>query len=156
MGHQYQFAYFAIYILCRVYDLFFSKFICFSSGSPSGHAMVTSAVLCLFVLWLLNSLRENVPYQADFWRRLIINVTVWSVPLTILSFVSMSRVFIATHFPHQVILGTLIRLMIAFFCEKIQFSTHESFSVCDLLCTLLFCNHCYNLAVLFHSLVTCV
>ena len=98
--------------------IFFSKFICFSSGSPSGHAMVTSAVLCLLVLWLLNSLSENVPYQAHFWRRLIINVTVWSVSLTILSFVSMSRVFIATHFPHQVILGTLIGLMIAFFVRK--------------------------------------
>ena len=36
----------------------------------------------------------------------------------ILSLVSMSRVFIATHFPHQVILGTLIGLIIAFFVRK--------------------------------------
>ena len=80
--------------------------------------MVTSAVLCLLVLWLLNSLRENVQYRANFWRRLIINVTVWSVFLTTLLLVSMSRVFIATHFPHQVILGTLIGLIIALFVRK--------------------------------------
>ncbi|XP_015777315.1 PREDICTED: glucose-6-phosphatase 2-like [Acropora digitifera] len=33
-------------------------------GSPSGHAMVTSAVFCLVVLWFTQSLRENVQHQS--------------------------------------------------------------------------------------------
>ena len=74
--------------------------------------MVTSAVLCLVVLWLMNSLRETL-HQAHFLNRFIITTTIWSILLTILSLVSLSRVFIATHFPHQVILGTVIGLLVA-------------------------------------------
>ena len=80
--------------------------------------MVTSAVLCLLVFWLINSLRENVLRQAPFWRRFIITVTVWSVFFTILSLVSVSRVFIATHVPHQVILGTVFGLIVASVVRK--------------------------------------
>ena len=75
--------------------------------------MVTSAVLCLVVLWLMNSLKETL-CQAHFFNRFIITATIWSILLTILSLVSLSRVFIATHFPHQVILGTIIGLFVAF------------------------------------------
>lgn len=74
--------------------------------------MVTSAVLYLIVLWLMNSLRQTLR-QAHFLSRFIITTTIWSVLLAILSLVSVSRVFIATHFPHQVILGTVIGLFVA-------------------------------------------
>ena len=74
--------------------------------------MVTSAVLCLVFLWLVNSLRETL-HQAHFFSRFIITATIWSVLLVILSLISLSRVFIATHFPHQVILGTVIGLFVA-------------------------------------------
>lgn len=74
--------------------------------------MVTSAVLCLVVLWLMNSLRETLR-QAHVLNRFIITTTIWSVLLTTLSLVSLSRVFIATHFPHQVILGTVVGVFVA-------------------------------------------
>ena len=74
--------------------------------------MVTSAVLCLVVLWLMNS-EWGMLRQAHFLNRFIITTTIWSILLTILSLVSLSRVFIATHFPHQVILGTVIGLLVA-------------------------------------------
>lgn len=79
--------------------------------------MVTSAVLCLVVLWLMNSLRETLR-QAHVLNRFIITTTIWSVLLTILSLVSLSRVFIATHFPHQVILGTVVGVFVAFAARK--------------------------------------
>ena len=79
--------------------------------------MVTSAVLCLVVLWLINSLKE-ILCQAQFLNKLIITTTIWSILLAVLSLVSLSRVFIATHFPHQVILGTIIGLFVAFTVRK--------------------------------------
>lgn len=83
------------------------------SGSPSGHAMVTSAVFCLVVLWFTHLLREKVQHQLHPNSSLLLNVTAWSVLFVILSLVSLSRVFIATHFPHQVLLGTIIGLIVA-------------------------------------------
>ncbi|KAL9952312.1 hypothetical protein ACROYT_G039548, partial [Oculina patagonica] len=88
------------------------------SGSPSGHSMVTSAVLCLLVLWLMNSLKENFLRQANILTRFIITATIWSVLLMVLSLVSLSRVFIATHFPHQVVLGTVIGICVALSVRK--------------------------------------
>ena len=75
--------------------------------------MVTSAVSCLLLFWVMNSLKETVLRQAHFWKRFFITVTVWSVLFTILVLVSVSRVFIATHFPHQVFLGTIIGIIVA-------------------------------------------
>ena len=80
--------------------------------------MVTSAVLCLLVLWLINSLKENVLHQANVLSRFIITLIVWSAFFAVLSLVSVSRVFIATHFPHQVILGTVIGQILAFLVRK--------------------------------------
>ena len=90
-----------------------SNFLFFFPGSPSGHSMITSAVLCLLVSWLLNSLRENLLCNMSILGRLIVNLSLWAVLMIILIFVSVSRVFIATHFPHQVIMGTVIGLILA-------------------------------------------
>ena len=75
--------------------------------------MVTSAVSCLLLFWVMNSLKETILRRAHFWKRFFITVTVWSVLFTILVLVSVSRVFIATHFPHQVFLGTVIGIIVA-------------------------------------------
>lgn len=75
--------------------------------------MVTSAVSCLLVIWMMNSLKETVLHRAHFWKRFFFTVTVWSVLFTILVLVSVSRVFIATHFPHQVFLGTVSGIIVA-------------------------------------------
>lgn len=107
----------------------------FSTGSPSGHSMVTSGVLCLVSLWLMNSLREML-HHAHFFSRFIITATIWSVLLTILCLVSLSRVFIATHFPHQVILGTIIGLLVACTVRK-----HSSV-VFEVSCSVSYCIVC--------------
>ena len=75
--------------------------------------MVTSAVFCLLTLWLLNALKENSFCKLHLWRRLFITVALWILLFVILAFVSISRVFIATHFPHQVFLGAIIGLIVA-------------------------------------------
>ncbi|XP_060083107.1 glucose-6-phosphatase 2-like [Ylistrum balloti] len=68
-------------------------------GSPSGHAMVTSAVFYVLVKAILDS-------RLKLQR--ILRVAVWSSFAVVIFAVNISRVFIATHFPHQVIIGTLI------------------------------------------------
>lgn len=80
--------------------------------------MVTSAVLCLFVVWLMTSLKKTFLRQAHFFSRFIITTTVWSVLLIILALVSVSRIFIATHFPHQVVMGTVIGIIVASAVKK--------------------------------------
>lgn len=97
--------------------------------------MVTSAVLCLVSLWLMNSLREML-HHVHFFSRFIIATTIWSVLLTILCLVSLSRVFIATHFPHQVILGTIFGLLVACTVRK-----HSSL-VFEMSCSVLYCIVC--------------
>ncbi|GFN94622.1 glucose-6-phosphatase [Plakobranchus ocellatus] len=67
-------------------------------GSPSGHAMITSAVWYVLV--------------SDFLHYRQIQSTVarlicWAVYLAVMCAVSVSRLFIATHFPHQVFAGIL-------------------------------------------------
>lgn len=76
--------------------------------------MVTSAMLCLLVFKLTNSLKQGILRHAQFWRSFFVSVIMWSLVLIILSLVSVSRVFIATHFPHQVFLGTVIGLIVAY------------------------------------------
>ncbi|XP_022787197.1 glucose-6-phosphatase 3-like [Stylophora pistillata] len=87
-------------------------------GSPSGHAMVTSAVLCLLVLHVMSSLKGTILFQTHLLLRYFTTVIVWSFFVIVLSLVSVSRIFIATHFPHQVLQGTVIGVILAFFVRK--------------------------------------
>ena len=89
-----------------------------STGSPSGHAMVTSAVLCILALHVMSSLKETILLQTHLLLRYFTTVTVWSLFLTVVSLVSVSRIFLATHFPHQVVQGTVIGVILAFFVRK--------------------------------------
>ncbi|XP_033749752.1 glucose-6-phosphatase 2-like isoform X2 [Pecten maximus] len=68
-------------------------------GSPSGHAMVTSAVFYVLVKAILDS---TMKHQS------IVHAAVWTSFAVLIIAVNISRVFIATHFPHQVIMGTFI------------------------------------------------
>ncbi|OWF54078.1 glucose-6-phosphatase 3-like isoform X2 [Mizuhopecten yessoensis] len=68
-------------------------------GSPSGHAMVTSAVFFVLVKGILDSRQKH---------QRIMQAALWTSFAAIILAVDISRVFIATHFPHQVIMGTLI------------------------------------------------
>lgn len=72
-------------------------------GSPSGHCMVTSAVFYAMVTSTLDSTKH---------QSRAVHVSVWTMFVVLISAVNISRVFIATHFPHQVIVGTIVGIVI--------------------------------------------
>ncbi|KAJ8264602.1 hypothetical protein GJAV_G00151170 [Gymnothorax javanicus] len=69
-------------------------------GSPSGHAMVTSAVW-----WVMVSAAASF-LQSQTGSRLLAAVP-YLLYVLLLTAVGLSRIFILAHFPHQVIAGTL-------------------------------------------------
>ncbi|XP_052805680.1 glucose-6-phosphatase 3-like [Mya arenaria] len=79
-------------------------------GSPSGHGMVTASVVYYIVLAVI---RIHKP-------RLWVQAIIWSVFVWFLIAVNVSRLYIATHFPHQVIFGTFIGIAITVFTEQFK------------------------------------
>ncbi|XP_074652740.1 glucose-6-phosphatase 2-like [Tubulanus polymorphus] len=77
-------------------------------GSPSGHAMVTASVLYL----LIRHLTCHSTFASKH-HRFVMNVLCWFGYFIFMFCVMISRLFIATHFPHQVVLGTFIGLIVA-------------------------------------------
>lgn len=75
-------------------------------GSPSGHAMVTAAVFYILIESLLRQSRSQT-------KSAMVNRFVWSVYTVILCTVSLSRVYLAAHFPHQCIMGSIIGVAVA-------------------------------------------
>jgi len=77
-------------------------------GSPSGHAMATASVwfivLYSFFLWFK---------EKRFPGRRILQIIAWSAYVAALYGVSVSRLYIAAHFPHQCLLGIGLGVMIA-------------------------------------------
>ncbi|XP_005094468.1 glucose-6-phosphatase 2 [Aplysia californica] len=73
-------------------------------GSPSGHAMITSAVWYILVSDLIH-------YKEV--QSVLFKCVLWSVYGLMMSAVCVSRLFIATHFPHQVIAGVLVGIILA-------------------------------------------
>ncbi len=59
-------------------------------------------------LYILNDNVMKVIINADVFCRLLWSVVVWSVFVSFMVAVSISRCFIATHFPHQVVAGTIV------------------------------------------------
>lgn len=75
-------------------------------GSPSGHAMVTAAVFYILVESLLRQTSSQT-------KSSVVNRICWSIYTIILCTVSISRVYIAAHFPHQCLLGSIIGVAVA-------------------------------------------
>uniref|UniRef100_A0A8C4NEP1 glucose-6-phosphatase n=1 Tax=Eptatretus burgeri TaxID=7764 RepID=A0A8C4NEP1_EPTBU len=69
------------------------------TGSPSGHCMVTAAVM-----WVMVPSLENYVYNLCRSRWMARTFT-WGPALLFLMAIGISRVFILAHFPHQVIAG---------------------------------------------------
>ncbi|XP_053409122.1 glucose-6-phosphatase 3-like [Mercenaria mercenaria] len=88
-------------------------------GSPSGHAMVTSSVVFCLVLSTIQNTRP----------RIFLQYVIWSVFAVFMFAVNVSRLFIATHFPHQVILGTLLGIILTLLVYKIDLQ-HLKLSRC--------------------------
>ncbi|KAL1414753.1 hypothetical protein MTO96_007224 [Rhipicephalus appendiculatus] len=71
-------------------------------GSPSGHVMVTAAVLYVVIRYAISCADDNTRSQR---RRRYVRAILWPSYFLYLSAVGASRVFIGAHFPHQVLLG---------------------------------------------------
>ncbi|XP_069508933.1 glucose-6-phosphatase 2-like [Ambystoma mexicanum] len=78
-------------------------------GSPSGHAMGSACVWYVMVTAILTHLKgagKGTSYR-------LAQISLWSLFWVIQISVCVSRVFVATHFPHQVILGVLAGMLVA-------------------------------------------
>ncbi|CAG9794219.1 unnamed protein product [Diatraea saccharalis] len=76
-------------------------------GNPSGHTTTAAAVLLLASMWIAHVMNDRKCYV--WWWKYI------SYPLfaAALGSVMLARMFIATHFPHQCILGALVGSFLA-------------------------------------------
>ncbi|CAL1599981.1 unnamed protein product [Knipowitschia caucasica] len=79
-------------------------------GSPSGHAMGAAGVWYVMVTALLSMATEK---QCPALLYKFLQVLLTSVMAAVLLIVCMSRVYMAAHFPHQVIAGVLTGILVA-------------------------------------------
>uniref|UniRef100_A0A8C9T4X6 glucose-6-phosphatase n=2 Tax=Scleropages formosus TaxID=113540 RepID=A0A8C9T4X6_SCLFO len=83
-------------------------------GSPSGHAMGSSSVWYVIVTSVLHLTQPSKSGPRHWNHRLWITWSLlWIAFWIIQIIVCISRVFVATHFPHQVILGVLAGVLVA-------------------------------------------
>ncbi|XP_045924584.1 glucose-6-phosphatase a, catalytic subunit, tandem duplicate 1 isoform X2 [Micropterus dolomieu] len=84
-------------------------------GSPSGHAMGAAAVWYVMVTALLSIATEKrcPPLLYKF-----LQIVLWMLMGLVEVVVCMSRVYMAAHFPHQVIAGAITGLLVAEFVSK--------------------------------------
>ena len=82
-------------------------------GSPSGHAMVTAAVWYILIESLL---RQN----GSLTKKSMLNRICWSIYTILLCSVSLSRIYLAAHFPHQCALGMVIGVAVAMLVSNLD------------------------------------
>ncbi|XP_078385867.1 glucose-6-phosphatase catalytic subunit 1-like [Cetorhinus maximus] len=79
-------------------------------GSPSGHAMGSAGVWYVMVTAFLTSTLQNKQHCIQNW---CLRAVLWTVFWMMQVCVCVSRVFVATHFPHQVCLGVISGMVVA-------------------------------------------
>uniref|UniRef100_A0A3P8S9M4 glucose-6-phosphatase n=1 Tax=Amphiprion percula TaxID=161767 RepID=A0A3P8S9M4_AMPPE len=79
-------------------------------GSPSGHAMGAAVVWYVMITALLTVATEQrcPPLLYKFLQMIL-----WTLMILVMLVVCMSRVFMAAHFPHQVIAGAITGVLVA-------------------------------------------
>ncbi|MEE6511172.1 hypothetical protein FKM82_017641 [Ascaphus truei] len=85
-------------------------------GSPSGHAMGSSAVYYVMVSAVLSLLLHNQAPFKSRCQRWVLWSAFWGVQIN----VCLSRVFVAAHFPHQVIAGVISGMVVAEIFNHVQ------------------------------------
>ncbi|KAF7666181.1 hypothetical protein LDENG_00117670 [Lucifuga dentata] len=86
-------------------------------GSPSGHAMASVEVWSVMVSALLAIATEK---RCPSLLYRFLQIGLWILVVLIEVWVCTSRVYIATHFPHQVIAGVIIGLMVVAVVSKMK------------------------------------
>ncbi|CAG4964045.1 unnamed protein product [Colias eurytheme] len=76
-------------------------------GSPSGHTSMAASVLVLGVMWMSHVFNDR-KWNTSLWKW-----TIYPVFASQLFSVMLSRMYIATHFPHQCLLGAAVGAFIA-------------------------------------------
>ncbi|XP_054644452.1 glucose-6-phosphatase 2-like isoform X2 [Dunckerocampus dactyliophorus] len=104
-------------------------------GSPSGHAMGSSCVWYVMITSALNS-TQCFAAANEFW---ILRSCLWTTFWIIQISVCISRVFIATHFPHQVILGLLAGMLVGEALEHLPSVCNVSLKAYIQITVFLFC-----------------
>uniref|UniRef100_A0A8C5HFW1 Glucose-6-phosphatase n=1 Tax=Gouania willdenowi TaxID=441366 RepID=A0A8C5HFW1_GOUWI len=79
-------------------------------GSPSGHAMGSSAVWYVMVTSLLSIAAQN---KCSPLKYRFLQMFLWMLMVLVQLVVGMSRVYVATHFPHQMIFGVISGVLVA-------------------------------------------
>ncbi|XP_032392794.1 glucose-6-phosphatase isoform X2 [Etheostoma spectabile] len=79
-------------------------------GSPSGHAMGAAAVYYTMMSSLLATVLKQEGHQIRKW---CVRVSLWTLFWCVQLCVCLSRVFVAAHFPHQVITGVFTGILVA-------------------------------------------
>uniref|UniRef100_A0A8C5S5N6 Glucose-6-phosphatase n=1 Tax=Laticauda laticaudata TaxID=8630 RepID=A0A8C5S5N6_LATLA len=79
-------------------------------GSPSGHAMGSAGVYYVIVTAILSITRGR---KRPSWKHCFLQTVLWAAFWTIQVCVCLSRVFLAAHFPHQVIAGVFSGILVA-------------------------------------------
>ncbi|XP_078795400.1 glucose-6-phosphatase 2 [Oryzias latipes] len=98
--------------------------------NPSGHAMGSSCVWYVMITSALNFAKPStVSSHWSFQRFYLLRLSLWMVFWAIQISVGVSRVFIATHFPHQVILGLFTGVLVAEGFDHITLVYNASFKV---------------------------
>lgn len=85
-------------------------------GSPSGHSMVSAAVWYILIAAFLQKVESLV--KSSYTNK-IVSTICWSTYSLLIFSVMVSRVYIAAHFPHQCLLGTIIGYAVATNMNKI-------------------------------------
>lgn len=78
--------------------------------------MVTSAVFCTVLLFTIKVMQNHLKNNPVLSK--VSTCIAWMSFIVVLSLISISRVFIATHFPHQVIGGVIGGVAIAYSIQK--------------------------------------
>ncbi|XP_069807879.1 glucose-6-phosphatase catalytic subunit 1-like [Dendropsophus ebraccatus] len=84
-------------------------------GSPSGHAMGSSSVYYVMTCAALSLLQSHNSFKSRC-QRLALWAFFWAVQVN----VCLSRVFVAAHFPHQVIAGVISGIVVASVFNHLQ------------------------------------
>ncbi|XP_063071571.1 glucose-6-phosphatase catalytic subunit 1-like [Engraulis encrasicolus] len=93
-------------------------------GSPSGHAMGSAGVYYALVTAVLNSSQRHCssPTQSR-----CVKAAMWTVFWVVQVCVCLSRVFIGAHFPHQVVSGVALGVVVAEGLNRASWIHHVSF-----------------------------
>jgi len=104
-------------------------------GSPSGHATLSGAVGFVLVSFACSLIHKHA--QTHHRKRFWLNV-MWTMYTLLLVVVSVARMQLATHFPHQVLMGSAIGMFCGWFVWHLPL---EKLSI----------THCWGVALFLYA-----